>query len=241
MKHKWRLLIVVLIAGPAAGGLLTSRLYRGYWLSPPRPDRTISGLRSVEQFSSFFWDGSTRSGRDALLEAAETEIWISGEDPMGRLAAALAKRALSPQTPEPVSPQLFSAVQRALGEQGLLPELRPEYPYATQVVGHLALGRDVSGQRVLVAALHGGQVSNDHYPYYEMSFVVLPDGALRTRTARRYWNDYAGVEGLAHWLGAFAGLAVGVGVWTIALILTFFSRRRPNTPLQPTIGAGTAS
>jgi hypothetical protein len=62
---------------------------------------------------------------------------------------------------------------------------------------------------MVVAALWGGEVSNDHHPYYEVAFTSLPTGALHLLGMRQYWFDVAGLEGIAHWLAAFAGLIVG--------------------------------
>jgi hypothetical protein len=225
MRRHILLSLLLVLAGGAAGGMITSRLYWGYWLTPPDSGRTISELTSVERFSAFVWDGSDTSGKDVLLDAAKAENWISGETPMGRVAAALVRRDLVPVTSEPVPPNLLAAVRRDVEERGWFPDAHPPYIYARQTVGYLAMGRDASGQPMLIAALHGGQASNDHYPYYEMSYAVLPNGELQRRTGRMYWNDYAGLEGIAHWLGVFGGLCVGLAAGAILVVRAARIRR----------------
>lgn len=236
MKRSLLLLTVLTITGAAVGGITVSRLYWGYWLTPPDPGPTMYFLSSVDRCSAFLWDGSLRSGRSVLLDAAGQENWISGEDPMGRVAGALVRRGLLPSTSEAVPANLFAAVHRDLEQLGWLPESRPDYPYARQVVGYLALGRDPSGHATLVAALHGGQASNDHYPYYELSYRVLPHDGLQRRSGRRYWSDFAGLEGIAHWLGAFVGACVGFVGSSAFLVRDAW--RRSNTRLHPSAAAG---
>ena len=73
---------------------------------------------------------------------------------------------------------------------------------------------------MVVAALWGGEESNDHHPYYEATFTRASSGDLKLLDVRRYWWDFAGIEGLAHWFGGLLGMVIGfccVGVFASRL------------------------
>jgi hypothetical protein len=59
-----------------------------------------------------------------------------------------------------------------------------------------------------VAALIGGEASNDHHPYYEVVAEPTQAGGLKIKRLRFYWWDLAGLEGMAHWIaGILATIA----------------------------------
>ena len=45
---------------------------------------------------------------------------------------------------------------------------------------------------------------------YEAAFARAPTGKLTLLGVRRYWFDFAGLEAIAHWLGALGGGLIGV-------------------------------
>lgn len=182
---------------------ITSRLYWGYWLTPPASDATARHLSEVTSFTSF-WQSGILSGRPALSRAASQVNYVSGEAPGGRLPAALVKRGLLPASERPVDASVLRSFTAALAEAGLLRHGDPGYEHAAELQGHVAVGKGQDGRVLYVAALVGGEVSNDHRPYYEV--VAEPTGTDRV-TIRRYsfyWWDLAGAEGLAHWFGGIA-------------------------------------
>jgi hypothetical protein len=73
----------------------------------------------------------------------------------------------------------------------------------------------VPERRWQLPACLGGEVSNDHHAYYEAAFAISPTGELRLLKWRRYYYDFAGLEGIAHWLAALAGGMAAVIAWTI--------------------------
>jgi hypothetical protein len=79
------------------------------------------------------------------------------------------------------------------------------------------VGKDRNGRDLYVAALVGGQVSNDHLPYYEI--VAVPAGGERVtiKSLHFYWWDLAGLEGFAHWLGGIAGTVLVSTIWFLVV------------------------
>jgi hypothetical protein len=202
---------------------MTSRLYWGYWVTAPASERTASHLSELTSFTSFWYSGP-ESGRAALARSASRANYISGEAPDGRLPVALIERGLLPTSEQAVDASVLRAFKTALAERGLLRQGNPGYGQATDLQGHIAAGKDHNGRDIYVAALVGGEVSNDHLPYYEM--VAAPVGSDRVTITRFrfYWWDRAGLEGFAHWFGGIAGVTVVIVVWFLVSVWLSASR-----------------
>jgi len=147
----------------------------------------------------------------------------AGDWPIANLPSALVRQGLEPRSSEGVPSALLTAIRRTLESRGALVEGESGYPHAKELWGHGAIGRNVQGAEMVVAALWGGEVSDDHHPYYEAAFASSPTGELKPLSVRQYWFDFAGLEGIAHWLAAFAGCIVGV-IWSVAYL--FLKRNR---------------
>ena len=88
-------------------------------------------------------------------------------------------------------------------------------------------------QRYLIVGVTGGQVSNDHHPYYEFLFRLPeqdPDPILLS--CRRFFYDVAGYEGLAWWAAWLvlfpAGMVILVLASVVLAIISALKRERPS-------------
>ena len=190
-------------------GLLTVWAYWGYWIEPPAADRTAAAVVSVDRYSDYSWDGTAESGPAALGESARWEDNGLGESPWGRLPAALRRRGLQPAAADPVPPATLDAVKYLLDREG--------HPVG-QVRAHVAEGRGADGQPVVLAAVFGPELSNDHYPYYEVAAAVEPDGRLRPVRVVHYYFDVAGLEGSAPFLTAVPTAGLMVCLWGVLFL-----------------------
>jgi hypothetical protein len=204
------IVLAIIIGCSSAAALTTSRLYWGYWLLVPSADWAVSGLASTERFTTSCCGTDPQSGRTALREAARTEWDGAGNPPVEHLPLALIRQGVEPLTDEAVPASVLSSIRDTLDSAGALAEGEAGYTHAKSLGGHVAMGRDRQGRERIVAALFGGEASNDHHPYYEAAFERTSDGRLRLLGVRRYWFDVAGLEGFAHWLGAIVGAIIGV-------------------------------
>jgi hypothetical protein len=182
-----------------------SRLYWGYWFTPPSPNDVTASLVHVERFTSAWPAGS---GAAALKECAADVNYEPGDIPLGRLAAILVARRLLPASDQPVDPSLVPRMTAVLAGRGLLWPGEAGYTSATTLIGHVATGKDATGKRLVVAALRGGQLSNDHYPYYEVLFSIPSSDRLELRRFHAYRFDIAGLEGA---FGLRMGLYLTIG------------------------------
>ncbi len=145
-----------------AAGLLSSRLYWGYAIAPPGVDQRILEAERVESLTPI----------EGYLDDAEPEAEFRPARipyyPV-RVVAELEQRGLLTPRPPSLPPEdlmgLFALV-RGTGE--LRPSCEPRWGLLEEgclvVVPHGSV-------RLLLFALQGLQVSNDHYPLYEFLFV----------------------------------------------------------------------
>jgi hypothetical protein len=203
----FRLVIAIACGVFLLATCLTSRLYWGYWFTPPSSDRTVRHLAELTSFTSL-WQSTTQSGRPALSRAASEVNHASGDVPGGRLPAALIARGLLPSSEKAADASVLRAITAALAEGNQLRQGGPRYRHATELLGHVAIGKDRNGKELYVAGLIGGEASNDHHPYYEVVAEPAGGGGLKIKHLQFYWWDLAGLEGFAHWIAG--------GVATIA-------------------------
>ena len=66
--------------------------------------------------------------------------------------------------------------------------------------GIVVEAEDKNKQPYLFIAANGGQVSNDHYPYYEFLFEIPKNESTPKLIANnRFFYEIAGVEGILEW------------------------------------------
>jgi len=138
----------------------------------------------------------------------------------GRILVALdgAGRLSEATGPPPTS--LIGELYSRIDKTGLLLDGEPGYPHGRQLYGVVVEGDDAGGQRRVFVGVQGGQLSNDHYPYYEFLFAWPADGRTPSLLfANRFFYDIAGIEGL-EWPYLFVVFAVTGILVTVPLALS---------------------
>ena len=215
-----RLVIITFLgsAGLASmGAAAWSHHYWGYALRRPPATRVTDGIAEVHGLTFLRATPSIQG-----FEVAPTTDWsISRELAYcekdeyycldGRLVREFDRRGLlSPHPPTVPSPLLSTALE-GLNDSSMLVPGDPGYDHALDLRGVVISGSDATGRTVVIAALSGGQVSNDHYPHYE--FSVAMDGPPVITASHRFFYDVAGIEGVEGW-------PIYVGVSAIVLAFT---------------------
>lgn len=222
---------LAIIASCIAAGFVTSRVYWGYWYEPPNLD-VIPKVRRIDSFGAV-WPANTfgtqpKAGVEAFRVAAQYGNQEDPSFPLGRIPAQLASRGLSPQTSDPSATRFFGQALRILRQRHLLVAGEPGYASAQHFdSAYLALVRTDDQTPVLLFATHGGQVSNDHYPYYEGAFRVTAAGELEPLQIHRFFFDVAGLEGATAFGFAIAAgvILVPVGMVAYGILLGLKLRR----------------
>ena len=223
--------LVVILSFTAAIGV--SKFYWGYYIRRPGLDRRVRAIEQVISLTAFRSerrsDGSVDLVPDERYSVHEQLTACRDERPSrsyyclsGRVLVALADQGLLPAASEQLPAEALDRLYDRLVETGKLVQGAPGYDHATELAGIVLedVGRD--GQRYLFVAASGGQVSNDHYPYYEFLFRLPGQGAApKLLSTRRFYYDVAGIEG-AEWPVAFV-VFVLVGALLLALALAVYA------------------
>jgi hypothetical protein len=130
----------------------------------------------------------------------------------------------------------LQSLYKVVDETGRIEEGEPGYWGAKNLRGLVveALGRD--GSRLVFVGVWGGEVSNDHHPYYEFLFTTdSPDGQLKLLSTQRFYYDVAGIEGI-EWPVFFLVLAIASLTPTLLVqgFLLWRGRRRLRRPKDKT-------
>jgi len=116
-----------------------------------------------------------------------------------RLVIELQKKNLIPSNSVATIPEL-SQFYSEVRISGLMAHSDKGYASEQALAGVAVDGVNQSGARVVFLAITGGQLSNDHYPYYELLFGNSTDGTtLSFNRGQRFFYDAAGLEGFG-WL-----------------------------------------
>ena len=136
----------------------------------------------------------------------------------GRILRALKDRQALPAEPSVMPAGRLEGLYQALEATGRLEDGETGYANAKRLSGIVveALGQD--GRPLLFVGVRGGEVSNDHYPYYEFLFTTDSPGALpKLLSSQRFYYDVAGIEGAE---------------WPVFLPVFAFFSLIPTLPLQ---------
>ena len=225
---------VVLLA--FLGATTMSRIRWGYWFARPGLPGEIDDVARVNRIVAV----TTEEGPEGRSFAADPGFSLpralasARGDPYycleERILLRLEERGLLPESASAEAGGL-SDLRRLIAETGVLAESEEGYDSGGSLRGVVVDAEDASGVRLLFVCARGGQVSNDHYPFYELVFRSDgPGGAPACVHGRRFFYDVAGCEGVEWYVLwpflAAPGLALGLPVFTAAAGVRRLARRR---------------
>lgn len=116
-------------------------------------------------------------------------------------------------------PFLFQTIKQT----GILTEPEKGYNNSDLLQGFIIDAISKTKKRLIFIALTGKEVSNDHYPYYEMVFTKKQNSPnLSYINGQRFFYDLAGIEGFEWyviWLNlSFIGIIVSIPIVTLSML-----------------------
>lgn len=157
-----------------------------------------------------------QSGAENLKSSCGTGKCNTEYCDSSRIILSLSEKGKLPKNTSYISPEKLNSLYNYLestellykGEPGYNGELTPDSVSGDLVSkgdgkrleGIVVEAEDKNKQPLLFIAANGGQVSNDHYPYYEFLFE-LPDNKSTPKLIanNRFFYEIAGVEGILEW------------------------------------------
>jgi hypothetical protein len=209
-----------LVALSLIGGTTFSRYYWGYWFSPPALGPTVRGFARLHAFVSVAaaaptpnlgWKVSSLSpaqigeGASWYRDSPVDAFWY-------RLHAAVENANLQLTPEDSAAPErVLARLEKQVAASELLVDGEPGYLFAKRLNGFAAIGPARSGDTLVVLALKGSEMSNDHYPVFDFAYVC-GEREERCRLVQQtlYFEDVAG--GFRWYWASLAALFVGVAV-----------------------------
>jgi hypothetical protein len=202
----WGTGVVAVLSFVAA--IVISRVYWGFFFHRPGMDSRISQVERVQSVTALQTqeqvDGTMRfvyhdgyDIADRLSVCRDDRPSISYYCLDERILAALDDLGELPAEPERMPETDLARLYHTLKTTQLLHLGAPGYDRAGELVGIAVVADARDGQRVLIVGVAGGEVSNDHHPYYEFLFRLPEEGTSPILlSSRRFYYDVAGYEGL---------------------------------------------
>lgn len=111
-------------------------------------------------------------------------------------------------------------------QSGLTATSSPGYKSNKGLHGLVMAFEADSGEQMTLLAARGGQVSNDHYPYYEALF----DSRMQLQQSQMFYFDVAGMEGMEFWpmlipAATLSAIVISLASLTQVLIVSTRIRR----------------
>jgi hypothetical protein len=177
----------------------------GYFLSRPAVDRRIVNAHQIETISRVETGSDSRGRRtfasgpigdlDSLIQVnpREDDYYVLEK----RILYSLKDRQALPAEPGVMPPARLEGLYQALESTGRLENGAHRYVHAKELSGIVVEALEQNGRPLLFVAVRGGEVSNDHHPYYEFLFTTDSPGAPpKLLSSQRFYYDVAGMEGV---------------------------------------------
>jgi hypothetical protein len=233
------LLITCAIAFIAS--IVFSRVYWGYFFFRPSLPSQIDTLDQITSVVPFHTRDDAPTSRvfvaypemtiGHLLDSCKKHPY---DCDYGRILLRLQEKMILPKEFS-YNLRPFPSVPTLLEASRLLVPSDEGYDSLKYMNGILARGVTRDGTELLVLGAYGGEVSNDHHPYYEAIFSLDRESHLKYLAGTLYFADVAGVEGFEWYyvwlLTSVIGSLVVVPVSLLAWVIIMKIRGRPNQAL----------
>jgi hypothetical protein len=234
-KRRPAIILVNVILGTSVlaflAAILVSKAMWGYYLFRPSLDRRIFDAGKVLSVTIV----KTASGESGRTLVPDTSFSITQRIQYGRddVYYRLGERALIalqdqgrlPTDPPAMNADRLARLYGVLSRTGRIEAGESGYQDAEDLRGVVIEAEGADKKSLLFVGVQGGQVSNDHYPYYEFLFSDAGDlKDSKLLSTQRFYFDVAGIEGMewpVFFIG-FSALGIVFTVSTTLLLLVFW-------------------
>lgn len=195
--------------------LVCSRLTWGYFFQRPGVDPRILQAKEIVSATPV----TTRKTEDGFTFEVAQEDSLPGymswgrqypyDSPASRVLLALEERKLLPSAPRKMPSGRLAAMYSLVESTSQLVDGESwRYGGAKMVSGVILEAIGTNDESLLFVAVRGGEVSNDHYPFYEFLFSA-PELCAEFKLVSwiRFYYDIAGIEGF-EWPAMFVLFAL---------------------------------
>jgi hypothetical protein len=214
--------------------IVVSKGLWGYYLYRPSLDRRLVDVRGVLSVTIV----NTAPVGDERILVPDNSFSIAKRIEYGqrddyynlgeRALIALKNNDRLPESPPPMRPDRLARLYNVIARTGRLEPGEAGYDHAKDLQGVVIEAQGSDGMPLVFVGVQGGEISNDHHPYYEFLFSGAdPVEDSKLLSSQRFYFDVAGIEGL-EWPAFFVGfsaLGVVLSVPVTLLVIAFWPAR----------------
>jgi len=207
-----------------------SKIYWGYFFHRPP---VLAELEEIAEVSSIIpvtteqtSAGEYRFAVNSGFSIAESLAWAEKDPYYNQHQRILVYLDQNHLLPDKMASSLgpYAGLYDLLPETGLLAKAQDGYTSAGLLRGVIVEARSRTGSELVFLSATGGQVSNDHYPYYELAFESDPrSDQLTFVRGQHFFFDVAGIEGVT-WVGVWLGVSL-IGLVVVLPLVTLVGWR----------------
>lgn len=248
MVQRFLRLFVPLLILSAGLGSTFSRMYWGYFVTPPPVPRMVNGWSEIQSITPIIAPETIEPPRFEI--ASDWNCSASRQSPLlddlpycasnrcntefcdsSRVLISLYNQGLLNQVFPTIDPSKLGEIEEAIIDSDRLFPIEPGYEElaANNVRGLIIEAQDSAGEKYVLVAFGTGQIANDRYPVYEFIFHRTPDNTLDLRVSQRFYYDIAGIEGLSAGI-VFLVFAILSFFITLIILIIYYLTQLKNSP-----------
>lgn len=210
------------------GSIIFSKIVWGYYLYRPKVITSLKDISQVKAVVPIKTEKGTSGGRNIIVD---TDYKIPKElskyrgDYYCREKRILIFLSDKNMLPDSLTLDLadLTELHSLITQTGILIEPDEGYDDSDLLRGIVVDALDKKGKRLVIAGVRGMELSDDHYPYYEIAFKGKQRDDLKFISGQHFFYDVAGIEGI-EWDGLFIyfslfSVPIGLIILSIILIL----------------------
>ena len=237
--------LLILSAGLAS---TFSRMYWGYFVTPPPVPRIVNRWSEIQSITPIIAPETIEPPR--LQIAPDWNCSSSRQSPLSddlpycasnrcntefcdssRVLISLYNQGLLNQVFPTIDPSKLGEIEEAIVASDRLFPIETGYEElaTNNVRGLIIEAQDSAGENHVMVGFNAGQIANDRYPVYEFIFHVNPDNTLDLRVSQRFYYDIAGIEGLSAGI-VFLVFAILSFFLTLIILFIYYLIQLKNSP-----------
>jgi len=171
------------------------------------------GLKPLYIFSGDYQYSDTLYGRDDPYYGKSDRALMVLEDKEGGHKRNLDFRSIYNDSAYKINANVLSNLEKQMFKTYSIMHLKNSYGDKQSINGDLLEFSTIDNTKYIFVAVEGGEISNDHFPFYEFLFAEK-NGNYQLVKKQMFFTDAAGIEGLeyANMAPLFSLILVFVGI-----------------------------
>lgn len=203
-------LILLIIVNVSIG--ITSRSYWGYSYKRPSIFKEVKSAIKVERASTIYSIDKNEKkvlhldmtklddrllGRKDPYYGGRDRVFMTFEDNASKHGYLYDWHNILLDTTQEISTELLKKIGEIVYRSKIIEPGEPGWDVSKNVHGKIVEFQTEDSFSFIYAGLNGGEVENDHYPFYEF-LLSMKNGQIKLKKTNKFFTDIAGIEGIEY-------------------------------------------